>query len=590
MQIAKVKVFSNKAVVENRGSIVAGTIGATVLFDFDPEWHEMDGITLVWQAGEVVIDDTMATGTVPQEVLEHAGVDLKVGVYGTKEDTATPTRWANLGHIYSGADPSGDPSTDPALPVWAQADQKISLAQQAAQEARDAADDAVENAEAARAAAEEKENFVAKYNDTSHEEILEAYRAGKVCLCADGQRSFLLSRVDEEKAVFTAWDDLGFCRSRTCTAPNAWSAESESYIKTQGVSSTSTDGQIPTAAAVYRALQAAGAEPEIFIGDQDTDYANLLRQKDLGRLVFVRENTVNRRLYQHYGSELSALGLRFYRMDSQGIHWLHIAPDGTWTSGTAELSGSHEVFRADYGVTAYADVQAAADAGLLCYLASGGLKLPLTYAANGQAVFSAYHAAAGKLESAKVTADGWTNASIPAKVTESISASSTHNQLPTAKAVHSAIRAAKDRKYQLIASYEVTEPVQKIEFAGLNLDEFTLFLQAPKVETSIGHDIYVYNTAGTAVFYHWPGGTIHTDYPRNCCWHVNRAKGYVEGFYSIQTIASNSHLIAPKSSMMTHSYVDGSLPFDRIKLDTYSKETLLPVGVKVEVWGLTADE
>jgi hypothetical protein len=776
MQIAKVKVFSNKAVVENRGSIVAGTVGATVLFDFDPEWDEMDSITLVWQAGEVVKDDTMATGTVPQEVLEHPGVDLKVGVYGTKGDTATPTRWANLGHIYSGADPSGDPSTDPALPVWAQADQKISLAQKAAQEAQSAAAEA-------QAAAEVTETFAAKYGTTEHGEILEAYRAGKVCVCVADNSTYLLSQLDEEKAVFTGWTGHGLYYRYTCTAPKSWALEYDTYFKTKGISATSTDDQIPTAAAVYKAMQEAGMEPEIYIGTQATPYSMLLSQAGNGKLVFVRESAVARRLYQLYDSYAMDGHLRFYRVDGDGIHWLAVDRENVWSRGSKEET--QEVFRASYDGTSYDEIQAAADGGKFCFLKSGSLYMPLVYAYNGQAVFSAYHPVSGKLESATVTDQGWTNANIPAKVTESISASSTHNQLPTAKAVynalkeagasgefdgedggyytpefddvggglvevnfyksketmpdvpmkqlalpegmpgksayifaqeagysgteeefgeklaqeetmllvhisskpgsgvtadkpyreiysayqsgkpvmlmygrnlyvlqdyspsgivfyplptaynspnsnkkwtvtsadvwsnedagipfattevtadstdgalptakavHTAIRAANNRKYQLIRSLEVTEPVNKIEFADLNLDEFTIFMQAPLVETSVGHDVIVENTAGTMVFYNWPGGTIHTDYPRNCCWHVNRNKGYVEGFFSIQTIASNSHLLAPKPCQMTHSYVDGSLPFDTIKMHTYSDTLLFPVGLKIEVWGLAADE
>lgn len=188
------------------------------------------------------------------------------------------------------------------------------------------------------------------------------------------------------------------------------------------------------------------------------------------------------------------------------------------------------------------------------------------------------------------TSNEWTTSptEIPFSTTY-INKNSDDARLPTAKAVWDAIPDRANPKYELIQSLEVTEPVRKIEFTGLNLDEMTVFMQAPLVEASISHDIRVYNTEGTNVFYHWPGGTIHTDYPRNCCWHINRKKGYVEGFYSIQTVPSKDHVLAPKPSQMTHSYVDASLPFDRIKLDTYYNDVLFPVGLKIEIWGLRAD-
>jgi len=51
-----------------------------------------------------------------------------VGVYGTDGNNvqAFPTIWADCGRVRAAADPSGDASSDPSLPVWAQMQEQIS--------------------------------------------------------------------------------------------------------------------------------------------------------------------------------------------------------------------------------------------------------------------------------------------------------------------------------------------------------------------------------------------------------------------------------------------------------------------------------
>lgn len=65
--------------------------------------------------------------TVPPEMTEEAGLQVYVGVYGVSEDgkRITPTLYAPLGAVALGAEPDGDPSTDPTLPVWAQLQAQI---------------------------------------------------------------------------------------------------------------------------------------------------------------------------------------------------------------------------------------------------------------------------------------------------------------------------------------------------------------------------------------------------------------------------------------------------------------------------------
>lgn len=58
---------------------------------------------------------------IPHEVLTTVGAVVKVGVYAVRGDELViPTIYAHIGVVLKGADPSGDVSADPTLPVWAQ--------------------------------------------------------------------------------------------------------------------------------------------------------------------------------------------------------------------------------------------------------------------------------------------------------------------------------------------------------------------------------------------------------------------------------------------------------------------------------------
>ena len=55
----------------------------------------------------------------PAEVISHAGMNLYMGV-NAENNVVIPTIWTDFGMIRSAAAPSGDASSDPSLPVWAQ--------------------------------------------------------------------------------------------------------------------------------------------------------------------------------------------------------------------------------------------------------------------------------------------------------------------------------------------------------------------------------------------------------------------------------------------------------------------------------------
>lgn len=102
----------------------------TVKFVFSPAW---DGLTktAVFTNGKTTVDVLAAswdgdTVPVPHEVLAAPGRHARVGVYGANESgVVLPTVWVSLGKVQPGADPSGDETADPSLPVWAQLQKQI---------------------------------------------------------------------------------------------------------------------------------------------------------------------------------------------------------------------------------------------------------------------------------------------------------------------------------------------------------------------------------------------------------------------------------------------------------------------------------
>lgn len=201
MNIGKIKITENIALVVEQRVITAGAIGATVDFLFDSTW---DGYskTLVWKAGDVTKDDTTATGVVPAEVLATPGVTLKVGVYGVRDGVATPTLWANLGKILPGADPSGDESTNPSLPVWEQVRADIERLEAASAQAVEAAGQSTEAANAAVAAAYRAQQDQAKATEAAESaQQAQAEAAGAAGAAVAGAES---AQQAEVKAVEAA--------------------------------------------------------------------------------------------------------------------------------------------------------------------------------------------------------------------------------------------------------------------------------------------------------------------------------------------------------------------------------------------------
>lgn len=115
-----IEVTGNSATIIGTPILTSGMVGLPVRFQFDSQW---DGLTkvAVFRAGEKTLDrmNIIDETTVPPEILRK-NCALFIGVYGANGDgtLVIPTIYVNAGTVQPGADPSGDESADPTLPVW----------------------------------------------------------------------------------------------------------------------------------------------------------------------------------------------------------------------------------------------------------------------------------------------------------------------------------------------------------------------------------------------------------------------------------------------------------------------------------------
>lgn len=123
MRIAEVKVATTTCTTTPLVPIPKGIVGATVSIEYtDSAW---DGVQKTVVFRSAVTKDVLNAGSevvVPAEVVSRAGVNLYMGVYGVDaaNNVVIPTIWTELGLVNGAAAPSGDTSSDPSLPVWAQ--------------------------------------------------------------------------------------------------------------------------------------------------------------------------------------------------------------------------------------------------------------------------------------------------------------------------------------------------------------------------------------------------------------------------------------------------------------------------------------
>ncbi len=123
MEAIKITVTGADAQVRHKPLLTCGMVGLPVEFTFDEGWQGLRK-TAVFRVGMTTLDvlDLDTVCTVPHALLLTPYRTLRIGVYGCAADGSQviPTVWVDAGQILPGADPSGDVSADPTLPLWQQ--------------------------------------------------------------------------------------------------------------------------------------------------------------------------------------------------------------------------------------------------------------------------------------------------------------------------------------------------------------------------------------------------------------------------------------------------------------------------------------
>lgn len=132
--MTKIKFMGATAIASNHEALTVGAVGLGVQFEFNSAWDGLNK-TAVFHCGSVtkdVLDSSFPANIcpIPWECLQEEGETLYCGVYGTDSNgnVIIPSKMARLGTVHPGADPTGDESLDPTLPVWQQA---LNIAQEA---------------------------------------------------------------------------------------------------------------------------------------------------------------------------------------------------------------------------------------------------------------------------------------------------------------------------------------------------------------------------------------------------------------------------------------------------------------------------
>ena len=123
MKIAEVRVSGCRCETVRLEPIPRGIVGAVVAVEYtDPAWDSLRKTVVFRGAATKDVLDAENEIVIPAEVVSKAGGSLYMGVYGVdaEDHVAIPTIWTELGVIQGAATPSGDASTAPSLPVWAQ--------------------------------------------------------------------------------------------------------------------------------------------------------------------------------------------------------------------------------------------------------------------------------------------------------------------------------------------------------------------------------------------------------------------------------------------------------------------------------------
>lgn len=127
MIVARIYVNGTRVSVKESTSITMGMQGAQVEVTYSGLWSSLNRTAVFAGAAAKDVINPGDLITIPAELTEKSGHQVRIGFYGVDDSgkVVIPTVWATLGIVQAGADPSGDTSTDPALPVWAQIQKEV---------------------------------------------------------------------------------------------------------------------------------------------------------------------------------------------------------------------------------------------------------------------------------------------------------------------------------------------------------------------------------------------------------------------------------------------------------------------------------
>lgn len=122
----QVNITKNRASTTAAELLTYGQVGAQVQFTFSDDWAGLKKTAVFKRCGKTI--DVLESQwdnnivTIPPEMTQLIGAMVRVGVYGRNDSgkRVTPTVYTNLSIVAAAADPSGDESTGPSLPVWGQ--------------------------------------------------------------------------------------------------------------------------------------------------------------------------------------------------------------------------------------------------------------------------------------------------------------------------------------------------------------------------------------------------------------------------------------------------------------------------------------
>lgn len=253
MDVARVTITGSKATAELLMPVTTGMVGATVSITYDGEWDDLKKQVLFRRGNSKIMQ---ATGnTIPHEIIASPYETLFVGVYGFTSDgtIVIPTVWAKICEIRQGVDPEGDESADPTLPVYTQIMADIGDLSQLNTESKESLVEAVNEVSERSVQLEETFRILA-VGAATLEDIAEALREDKVCYLSQSGSYLPLTNYNGVSAMFSGWIDSNHCMTATVTA-DGWSIEWDIRRKVTEITEESDDDQIPTAKAVYDALE-----------------------------------------------------------------------------------------------------------------------------------------------------------------------------------------------------------------------------------------------------------------------------------------------------------------------------------------------